>query len=192
MDFKVLAELLFPDVELTTDEIERRYPPRELPEGAVVSRHAPSPTGFVHLGNVVQSLISERMSHQSGGVMYLRIEDTDSKREVKGATESLINMLSYYGIDFDEGVTAAGDKGIYGPYTQSQRREIYRAYAKKLVEDGNAYPCFCSKEELEEIRSYVEEYCRHFGGDPDEILNAEFTLVTPDSGNPYKQMYVAN
>ncbi len=163
MDCKALAELLFPDVKTTTEEIEAEYPPRDLPEGAVVSRHAPSPTGFVHLGNVVQSLISERMSHQSGGVMYLRIEDTDSKREVTGAAESLINMLSYYGIDFDEGVTVSGDKGDYGPYTQSKRREIYRAYAKKLVLEGNAYPCFCSKEELEEIRKQQEEQKVSFG-----------------------------
>ena len=157
MDYKYLAQLLFPDVTKTPDEIEATYPERNLPEGVAVSRHAPSPTGFVHLGNVVQSLISERLCHQSGGVLYLRIEDTDSKREVKGATESLINMLAYYGIKFDEGVTLEGDKGAYGPYTQSKRRDIYRVYAKKMVEDGNAYPCFCTKEELEAIREEQEK-----------------------------------
>ncbi|MBQ9510531.1 MAG: glutamate--tRNA ligase [Clostridia bacterium] len=157
MDNKYLAQLLFPDVTKTPEEIEAMYPERDLAEGVAVSRHAPSPTGFVHLGNVVQSLISERLCHQSGGILYLRIEDTDSKREVKGATESLINMLAYYGIKFDEGVTLDGDKGAYGPYTQSKRRDIYRVYAKKMVEDGNAYPCFCTKEELEAIREEQEK-----------------------------------
>lgn len=163
MDYNYLADLLFPDVTKTPEDIEALYPPRNLAEGVIVSRHAPSPTGFVHLGNVVQSLISERMSHQSGGVMYLRIEDTDSKREVKGATESLINMLSYYGINFDEGVTLDGDKGIYGPYTQRKRREIYRVYAKKLVLEGNAYPCFCTKEELTAIREKQKELKVSYG-----------------------------
>lgn len=163
MDYEYLAKLLFPDVTETPEQIEAMYPPRNLPEGAVVSRHAPSPTGFVHLGNVVQSLISERMSHQSGGVLYLRIEDTDQKREVKGATESLITMLSYYGIHFDEGVTLDGDKGIYGPYTQSLRRGIYRVYAKKMVLDGNAYPCFCTKDELADIRKKQQEMKVSYG-----------------------------
>ena len=103
MDYNYLAELLFPDVTETPEDMEKRFPKRELPEGAVVSRMAPSPTGFVHLGNLMQGLTSERLAHQSGGIMYLRVEDTDAKREVKGATETLIEMLSHYGIFFDEG-----------------------------------------------------------------------------------------
>jgi len=153
MDYNYLANLLFPDVKLTPDDVEKMYPPRNLPESAIVSRHAPSPTGFVHLGNIVQSLISERMAHQSGGVMFLRIEDTDAKREVSGSAESLIKMLAYFGIIFDEGVTVNGASGIYAPYRQRARRDIYHVFAKKLVEEGKAYPCFCTKEELNEIHA---------------------------------------
>ncbi|MGI6167719.1 MAG: glutamate--tRNA ligase [Eubacteriales bacterium] len=152
MDYKYLAELLFPHVTLTPEDMEKKYPPRNLPEGAVVSRHAPSPTGYVHLGNIVQSLTSERVCHQSGGVMYLRIEDTDTKREVKGAVGILIDSLAHYKIKFDEGATADGDVGAYGPYRQRQRRDIYHVYAKYLVQNGMAYPCFCTAEELAAIR----------------------------------------
>ena len=118
MDYNRLAELLFPDVTETADDIEKRYPPRELPEGAVVSRMAPSPTGFVHLGNLVQGLTSERMTHQTGGVLYLRVEDTDAKREVPGAVKVLIETLRHYHIAFDEGATVDGDLGEYAPYTR--------------------------------------------------------------------------
>ena len=113
MNYQALAELLFPNVTETPEEVEARFPARELGEGAVVSRMAPSPTGFVHLGNLVQGTISERMSHQSGGVLFLRVEDTDAKREVPGAVEVLINTLKHYGIAFDEGATIEGDKGSY-------------------------------------------------------------------------------
>ena len=130
MDYNYLAELLFPDVTETPEDMEKRFPKRELPEGSVVSRMAPSLTGFVHLGNLMQGLTSERLAHQSGGIMYLRVEDTDAKREVKGATETLIEMLSHYGIFFDEGASLDEngkiyDKGIYGPYKQSRRAAIY-------------------------------------------------------------------
>lgn len=154
MDYKYLAELLFPHVTLGPEDMEKRYPPRNLPEGAVVSRHAPSPTGYVHLGNIVQSLTSERVCHQSGGVMYLRIEDTDTKREVKGAVGALIDSLAHYKIKFDEGATADGEIGAYGPYRQRQRRDIYHVYAKHLVLQGKAYPCFCTAGELEAIREH--------------------------------------
>ena len=124
MDYSALAELLFPNVTKTPDDIEKMYPYREMPEGAVVTRMAPSPTGFVHLGNLVMGLTAERMAHQSGGLLYLRIEDTDAKREVAGAVEVLIDALKKYNIRFDEGATVDGDNGEYGPYRQRQRAEI--------------------------------------------------------------------
>lgn len=156
MDYQALADLLFPDVHETPEDVEQRFPPRQLPEGAVVTRMAPSPTGFVHLGNLVQGLTSERMAHQSGGVLFLRVEDTDAKREVPGAVEVLIKTLKHYGISFDEGATMEGDKGIYGPYRQRQRADIYHVYAKKLVSEGKAYPCFCTEEELTAMRETQE------------------------------------
>ena len=156
MDYQALAELLFPHVTETPDELEARFPLRNLPEGAVVTRMAPSPTGFVHLGNLVQGMISERMAHQSGGVLFLRVEDTDAKREVPGAVEVLIDTLKHYGIVFDEGATHDGDAGIYGPYRQRQRASIYHVWAKKLVSEGHAYPCFCTEEELSAMREKQE------------------------------------
>ena len=156
MDYQALAELLFPDVTETPEEVEARFPQRTLPEGAVVTRMAPSPTGFVHLGNLVQGMISERMAHQSGGVLFLRVEDTDAKREVPGAVEVLIDSLKFYSIQFDEGATIDGDKGDYGPYRQRQRAAIYHVFAKKLVSEGKAYPCFCTEEELSAIREKQE------------------------------------
>ncbi len=156
MDTIKLADVLFPSVTATPEEIEARYPSRNLPEGAVVSRMAPSPTGFIHLGHLVQGLISERMAHQSGGVLFLRIEDTDAKREVAGAVEVLIDALKYYGIHFDEGAVIDGDSGAYGPYRQRQRAELYHVYAKKLVAEGHAYPCFCTEEELSAMREQQE------------------------------------
>ncbi len=163
MDTKALAQLLFPKVTRTPEEVEADYPLRQLPEGAVVTRMAPSPTGFIHLGHLVQGLISERMAHQSGGVLFLRIEDTDAKREVPGAVEILIDSLKYYGISFDEGATKEGDSGLYGPYRQRQRAEIYHVFAKKLVEEGKAYPCFCTEEELSAMRADQEEKKVNFG-----------------------------
>ncbi len=163
MDYSLLASRLFPDVTLTPEDMEARYPARELPEGAIVSRAAPSPTGFVHLGNIVQGLTSERLCHQSGGVFYLRIEDTDAKREVPGAVETLIEALKHYHILFDEGATVDGDAGAYGPYRQRQRAEIYHVFAKKLVEEGMAYPCFCTEEELDEMRKTQEARKENFG-----------------------------
>ena len=156
MDYQALAALLFPDVTETPESLEEKYPPRQLPEGAVVTRMAPSPTGFVHLGNLVQGLTAERMAHQSGGVLFLRVEDTDAKREVPGAVEVLINTLKHYGIHFDEGATMDGDNGVYGPYRQRQRADIYHVYAKKLVAQGMAYPCFCTEEELAAMREQQE------------------------------------
>ncbi len=156
MDFNRLAELLFPNITTLPADIEARYPARNLPEGAKVTRFAPSPTGFVHFGGLFPSTVAERLAHQSGGVFYLRIEDTDAKREVKGAAEGLIKTLARYGIEFDEGaiLDAEGkisDKGAYGPYKQSLRGEIYQTFAKQLVREGKAYPCFTTEEELEAL-----------------------------------------
>ena len=156
MDYSALAQLLFPEVTATPEEMEAKYPPRNVPEGAVITRMAPSPTGFVHLGNLVQGLTSERMAHQSGGVLFLRVEDTDAKREVPGAVEVLIETLKHYGIHFDEGATIDGDNGDYGPYRQRQRAGIYHVFAKKLVQEGMAYPCFCTEEELSAMREKQE------------------------------------
>ena len=156
MDYQLLADLLFPDVTDTPQMLEDRYPQRNVPEGAVVTRMAPSPTGFVHLGNLVQGLTAERMAHQSGGVLFLRVEDTDAKREVPGAVEVLINTLKHYGIHFDEGATIDGENGSYGPYRQRQRAAIYHVYAKKLVSEGKAYPCFCTEDQLAAMREQQE------------------------------------
>ena len=156
MDFQALADLLFPNVTDTPEMLEERFPLRNAPEGAVITRMAPSPTGFVHLGNLVQGLTSERMAHQSGGVLFLRVEDTDAKREVPGAVEVLIDTLKHYGIQFDEGATHDGDSGLYGPYRQRQRAGIYHVYAKKLVSEGQAYPCFCTEEQLAAMRETQE------------------------------------
>jgi glutamyl-tRNA synthetase len=153
MDYNYLAELLFPDVTLKPEDIEARYPKRNLPEGAKVTRFAPSPTGYVHFGGLFPVTVSERLAHQSSGVFYLRIEDTDMKREVPGAKEALIRTLEHYGIVFDEGAAIGGDKGDYGPYTQTQRRDIYRVFAKKLVSEGKAYPVFTTEEELIALNS---------------------------------------
>ena len=189
MDFHALADLLFPDVTMTCDQLEKKYPPRDVPEGAVITRMAPSPTGFVHLGNLVQGLTSERMAHQSGGVLFLRVEDTDAKREIPGAVEVLIESLKHYGIHFDEGATMDGDSGSYGPYRQRQRAGIYHVYARKLVEEGKAYPCFCTEEELAAMREKQEankETTGYYGSyaiwrdRPIEDVKAEL-----DAGHPW-------
>ena len=156
MDYQYLANLLYPNVTDTPESLEQKYPLRQLPEGAIVTRMAPSPTGFVHLGNLVQGLTAERMAHQSGGVLFLRVEDTDAKREVPGAVEVLLNTLKHYGIEFDEGAIIDGDNGSYGPYRQRQRAAIYHVYAKKLVSEGMAYPCFCTEDELSQMREKQE------------------------------------
>ncbi len=158
MDYNKLADLLFPNVTDTCEDIEKRYPPRDLPEGAKVTRFAPSPTGFIHLGGIYGSMIDERLAHLSDGVFYLRIEDTDAKREVPGAAVELIKTLAEYGMEFDEGAAIGPDgeicdKGNYGPYKQSERAHIYHVYAKKLVSEGKAYPVFTSKEELEQLNA---------------------------------------
>ncbi len=157
MDYQRLADLLFPHVTKTPEDMEAAYPARNLPAGAKVTRFAPSPTGFVHFGGLFPVMVGERLAHQSGGVFYLRIEDTDAKREVPGAAEGLITTLEHYGIHFDEGAILGPDgkvqdTGIYGPYKQSLRAPIYHVYAKKLVAEGKAYPVFTTEEELEALK----------------------------------------
>ena len=152
-----LAQLLFPDIDKTTEYYEEKYPPRNLKEGARVSRFAPSPTGFLHFGNLFSCTIAYKTAKCSDGIFYVRVEDTDQKRKVEGAVETMLKALQTYGITPDEGAMSDGsEQGDYGPYTQSQRREIYRTYAKKLVEEGLAYPCFCTAEDLEDLRSRQE------------------------------------
>jgi len=152
-----LAAALFPQIEESPQMIEARYPRRQLKPGAMVTRIAPSPTGFMHLGGLYTALISERLAHQSGGIFFLRIEDTDSKRAVPGALELIINSLSRFGLALDEGEKELGrETGDYGPYQQSQRASIYQAWVKQLIVAGQAYPAFETVEELEELTQKQE------------------------------------
>ena len=151
-----LSELIYPEIASDTD-YEAMYPKRNLPEGAKVTRLGPSPTGFIHLGNLYGAFVDERLAHQSDGIFYLRIEDTDDKRFVENAVDTIISSLAFFGINFDEGVTENGDIGNYGDYTQSHRGEIYRFYAKKLLAEGKAYPCFLTEDEISAIREKQEQ-----------------------------------
>ena len=150
---KELISKLLGDIVLTPQDLEKKYPKRDLLHGAIVARVAPSPTGFMHIGGIFASLVNAKLAHQSGGVFYLRIEDTDKEREVEGAAAVIIQSLKEFKIKVDEGELEDGiDAGLYGPYRQSKRAEIYRAYIAYLLERDLAYPCFCSKDELDEIR----------------------------------------
>ncbi len=156
MDWKEVAALIFSDVKEDVAELEARYPRRNLPEGACVTRFAPSPTGYMHIGGLYAALVSWRMAAQTDGVFYLRIEDTDAKREIKDGINQIVQALHQYGIEFDEGPFDP-EKGAYGPYIQSQRKELYRAYVKRLMEEGGAYPCFCTEDDLAAIRKEQED-----------------------------------
>ncbi len=162
-----LANLMFPELtpDDTVEALEKRFPPRSISENAKVTRMAPSPTGSMHLGNLYGALADERIAHSSSqdGVFYLRIENTDDKREVPGAVEKIIKYLQAFGINFDEGATNNGDSGEYGPYRQRDRAKIYHTVAKKLVLEGRAYPCFCSEQELEAAHREQEENKENFG-----------------------------
>ncbi len=190
MDYKQLAEILFPNNKLTVEEIEKKYPKRNLPEGAQVTRFAPSPTGFMHLGGFFQTVLDYNIAKRSGGVFYLRIEDTDAKREVSGASAIVMNILNGYGYTPDEyqlkgGVTV----GEYGPYYQSERGEIYRAYAKKLVSEGKAFPCFCRKteglEDVEEKREKKFEIGINEDKDPCRNLTIEQIIQNVKEGKKF-------
>ncbi len=156
MEQTELAELLFPHIDKLPEDYEKIYPPRMLPKNAKVTRLGPSPTGFIHLGNLYVALANERLASQSGGLFFLRIEDTDEKREVKGAVETLISSLNYFGIRFAEGADTLGESGSYGPYYQSRRGPVYQCFIKELIKKGLAYPCFCTEEDLLENRKKQE------------------------------------
>lgn len=159
MNYQDLANALYPNIKLTPKDIFQKYPPRSLPEGAVVSRFAPSPTGFMHIGGFFQVLIDRTLAKNSDGIFYLRNEDTDKKREVEGAMEIIFDILNRFGQAPDEyQLLGQAPVGNYGPYIQSQRLEIYHAFAKHLVAQGKAFPCFCKKTEgKEEILKIREE-----------------------------------
>lgn len=198
MDYQKLAERLLPDQYPALSYYEEKYPPRALERGAEVTRLAPSPTGFIHLGNLFVAIANERIAHLSGGVMYLRIEDTDEKRRVDGAVEAVKNALRYFSIRFDEGAEIVGDD-TYAPWYQRQRADIYRAFVKDLVARGKAYPCFCTEEELSSLRDrqtqekkitgYYGEYARCRNLTEEEIyknLDAgkPFVIRLKSEGNP--------
>lgn len=189
MDYRALAERLLPGDYPDLQYYEQLYPSRNLEKGAEVTRLAPSPTGFIHLGNLFVAIANERIAHQSGGVLYLRIEDTDLKRKVDGAVEAVKNALRYFDIKFDEGAEISEGENKYGPYYQRQRAEIYRAFVKDLIAKGRAYPCFCTEEELNVLREqqtkdkkitgYYGEYakCRN--------LTEEEIYAKLDAGKPF-------
>ena len=189
MTQKELAALLLPNVEHTREYYEELYPERNLPEGAMVTRYAPSPTGFVHMGAIYTSYINAKMAHQSDGVFFLRIEDTDQAREVENGVENILRDLDDFGIIPDEGVTLDGEKGSYGPYIQSKRKDIYQAFARDLIEKGLAYPCFLSKEEMDEIRDSQERVKARIGiyGEwaRSRYLTTEQILEKINAGIPY-------
>ena len=206
MDCKKLADLLFPNITKSISYYEETvYPNRALSEGAKVTRLAPSPTGFIHLGNLYGAFVDERLAHQSNGVFMLRIEDTDEKRKVEGAVELIISSLEYFGLKFDEGAGIDGETGNYGPYYQSRRGEIYQTVAKHLIEIGRAYPCFCSEEELEEIRKqqeaekvntgYYGKWAKYRDISLEEVQkhldnNESFVLRFKSMGNPEKNFEI--
>ncbi|HJJ11328.1 MAG TPA: glutamate--tRNA ligase [Clostridiaceae bacterium] len=150
MDYKELANLIFPDAK-DISYYEEKYPERNLPEGAIVTRFAPSPTGYVHIGGLYQSLVAKMSAKKTGGVFFLRIEDTDQKRKVENGVTDIVNSLKVFDMAPDEGMISETEwTGDYGPYIQSERKEIYQAYAKYMIEQGKAYPCFCTPEQEEE------------------------------------------
>ena len=156
MDYKDLADLIFPDAK-DISYYEEMYPERNLPEGAVVTRFAPSPTGYVHIGGLYQCVLENVLTKRTNGVLFLRVEDTDQKREIENGVAGIVDSLKNFDIEYDEGLISENDeKGSYGPYKQSLRGEIYQAYAKYLLAQGKAYPCFATPEELEELRSKQE------------------------------------
>jgi len=178
-----IIKILFPQPLPTPEDLEKKYPARKLIDGTMITRIAPSPTGFMHIGSLYTALISERLAHQTGGVFYLRIEDTDKKREISGVSNLIAQALEHYGIKIDEGETASGfEIGQYGPYKQSQRVKIYQTYIKFLLEKNLAYPCFSTNQELEEMRDmqesksvrpgYYKQWAKWRDRSDEEVLNA--------------------
>jgi glutamyl-tRNA synthetase len=203
MDYKDLANIIFPDVK-DISYYEEKYPKRNLEDGAIVTRFAPSPTGFVHIGGLYQSVIAKKLANQTGGVFFLRIEDTDQKREVENGVSGIIDALKEFGMSPDEGMVDEENYiGNYGPYKQSLRKDIYQSYAKYLIEKGSAYPCFCKPEELEETRQKQEaarertgyygvwSKCRHIPVNEaiERIQKGEsYILRFKSNGNPEKKI----
>ena len=186
----MMAELLLPDIKKTPDYYENMYPERNLCEGARVVRVAPSPTGYLHLGTLFAALVNRITATSTNGIFFTRIEDTDKKREVTGGIEDIIDGLGRFGITIDEGFTVGNTQsGDYGPYKQSMRAEIYQTYVKKLIKEGLAYPCFCTAEELEQVRTeqeknkirtgYHGEYAKH------RNITFEEAKALIDAGKPY-------
>lgn len=185
-----LANLMFPTITRTPEEYETIYPPRQLPEGARVTRVAPSPTGFLHLGVFFTAMVNRLVAGTPGSVFYFRLEDTDKKREVEGGAEDLLRGMNAFGLTIDEGFVAPGEiRGDYAPYQQSQRVEIYHAYVKDLVAKGFAYPCFCSEEQRASARERQEaDKCRTGYYGPFAVcrlLSAEEAIARIEAGDPY-------
>ncbi len=203
MDYKDLADVIFPNVK-DISYYEEKYPNRDLKEGAIVTRFAPSPTGFVHIGGLYQSGVAKKIANQTGGVFFLRIEDTDQKREVENGVTGIIEALKEFGMSPDEGMIDEENYiGDYGPYKQSLRKEIYQSYAKHLIEKGLAYPCFCKADDLDEMRQKQETAklrtgyygvwakCRHIPVNEqiERIKNGEeYILRFKSQGNPEKKI----
>lgn len=205
MTNKDLANLIFPNVTNTIEDYKAMYPKRELPEGAIVTRFAPSPTGFVHIGHIFSSFIANKVAKDTNGVFFLRIEDTDQERKVDGAINNILKDLGDYNITFDEGMISETDeKGNYGPYLQSKRKDIYHAFIKYFIEQGMAYPCFCTKDELEESRhaqemrkdriGYYGRYakCRRIPVDDayDRIKNGEKYIIRLKSPGDFEKKVI--
>ena len=205
MTDKELANLIFPNIKETIEDLEKRYPQRNLPEGAEVTRFAPSPTGFLHTGSLFTSMICHKVAKQSKGVFYVRLEDTDTKRGIAGSGEQLISQLKIFNIVPDEGYFGDEQKGNYGPYVQSERADIYRIVIKHLLENGRAYPCFCSAEDIDAIRKeqekqkllpgYYGEFakCRHLSNEEkaQRIQNGEpFVIRFKSMGDHNKKIAV--
>lgn len=204
---KQLADLIFPNITETIDDLGKRYPPRNLPEGAEVTRFAPSPTGFLHTGSLFTSMICRKVASQSNGVFYIRLEDTDTKREIAGSGEQLLEQLNIFGVNPDEGYLGNSEKGNYGPYVQSKRADIYCVVIKHLLEEGKAYPCFCTSEELEALRTeqeskklnpgYYGEFakCRNLTNEEryEKIKNGDkFVIRFRSSGNHENKIQVSD
>lgn len=200
-----IIDKVFPEKLFTLKELEKKYPSRELSEGVQVVRFAPSPTGFLHIGSLLMALLCRRVASQSNGVFFLRIEDTDKKREVAGAEGLILEALKHYDIEPDEGIFEKGEKGNYGPYKQSERVKIYKTYAKYLMEKGLAYPCFCTHEELTKIRDAQKkqglrpgcygQWARHRNLSEEEILKnlkekKPFVIRYKSPGDPTKRIEI--
>ncbi len=190
MTNKEYADFLLPGNDKTIEDYEKMYPERNLPEGAIVTRYAPSPTGFVHMGALFAAFIESKMARQTNGVFYLRIEDTDQKREVENGVNGIITDLKNYGVTIDEGMTSESEWiGNYGPYIQSKRKEIYQTFAKYLIENDLAYPCFCSEEDLDNIRKEqetVKDRIGYYGKwARDRYLSREEVISKIEKGESY-------